>query len=70
LIVLRVPSALMAGATTLATGMIAFELGARKRARVIAASCAASDVLRCFYLHRVTPPCHIASVSMVIPMTR
>jgi 4-amino-4-deoxy-L-arabinose transferase-like glycosyltransferase len=41
LIMLRVPSALMAGATTLVTGLIAFELGARKRAQVIAASCAA-----------------------------
>src|SRR5436190_22863338 len=41
LTVLRVPSALMAGATVFVTGLTAFELGARRRAQVIAASCAA-----------------------------
>jgi hypothetical protein len=41
LTVLRLPSALMAGATVLVTGLIAFELGARRRAQLIAASCAA-----------------------------
>src|SRR5437588_2763315 len=41
LTVLRVPSALMAAGTVLVTGLIAFELGARRRAQLIAASCAA-----------------------------
>src|SRR4051812_5182767 len=41
LTVLRLPSALMAGATVLVTGLIAVELGARRRAQVIAASCTA-----------------------------
>ena len=41
LTVLRLPSALMAGATVCVTGLIAFELGARRRAQTIAASCAA-----------------------------
>jgi 4-amino-4-deoxy-L-arabinose transferase-like glycosyltransferase len=41
LTVLRLPSALMAGATVFVTGLTAFELGARRRAQVIAASCAA-----------------------------
>jgi 4-amino-4-deoxy-L-arabinose transferase-like glycosyltransferase len=41
LTVLRLPSALMAGATVLVTGLTAAELGASRRARLIAASCAA-----------------------------
>src|SRR5437763_3514586 len=41
LTVLRLPSALMAGATVLVTGLIAVELGASRRAQVIAASCTA-----------------------------
>src|SRR4051794_30786698 len=41
LTVLRLPSALMAGATVLVTGLIAAELGAGRRAQVIAASCTA-----------------------------
>lgn len=41
LTVLRVPSALMSGATVLLTGMIARELGANRRAQQIAAACAA-----------------------------
>jgi hypothetical protein len=41
LTVLRIPSALMAGATVLTTGLTAFELGATRRAQLIAASCAA-----------------------------
>src|SRR3954463_7634138 len=41
LTVLRLPSALMAGTTVFVTGLTAFELGARRRAQVIAASCAA-----------------------------
>src|SRR5689334_18393577 len=41
LTVLRLPSALMAGATVLLTGLTAFELGARRPAQVIATSCAA-----------------------------
>src|SRR2546423_349338 len=41
LTVLRLPSALMAGATVLVTGLIAVEVGARRRAQAIAASCTA-----------------------------
>jgi Dolichyl-phosphate-mannose-protein mannosyltransferase len=41
LTVLRLPSALMTGATVLVTAMIAAELGARRRAQLIAASCTA-----------------------------
>jgi 4-amino-4-deoxy-L-arabinose transferase-like glycosyltransferase len=41
LTVLRFPSALMAGATVLVTGLIASEMGANRRAQAIAASCAA-----------------------------
>jgi 4-amino-4-deoxy-L-arabinose transferase-like glycosyltransferase len=41
LTVLRVPSALMTGATVLVTGLTASELGGRPRAQLIAASCAA-----------------------------
>jgi hypothetical protein len=41
LTVLRVPSALMAGATVLVTGLTAFELGGRRRAQLVAAACAA-----------------------------
>jgi hypothetical protein len=41
LTVLRVPSALMAGGTVLVTGLIAFELGAGRRAQLIAAACMA-----------------------------
>jgi 4-amino-4-deoxy-L-arabinose transferase-like glycosyltransferase len=37
---LRAPSALMAGATTLVTGLICFELGGTRRAQLIAAACA------------------------------
>lgn len=38
---MRVPSAVMAGGTVLVTGGLCFELGGRRRAQVIAASCAA-----------------------------
>lgn len=41
LTVLRVPPALMAGATVLVTGLICFELGGARRAQLIAAGCAA-----------------------------
>jgi hypothetical protein len=41
LTVLRIPSALMAAGTVLMTGLIAFELGAGRRAQLIAASSAA-----------------------------
>ncbi|MFL5859882.1 MAG: glycosyltransferase family 39 protein [Solirubrobacteraceae bacterium] len=41
LTVLRVPSAFMAGGTVVLTGAIAHELGGRRRAQVVAASCAA-----------------------------
>ena len=40
LTVLRTPSALMAGATALFTGLICFELGGGRRAQLIAAACA------------------------------
>jgi 4-amino-4-deoxy-L-arabinose transferase-like glycosyltransferase len=41
LTVLRLPSALMTGATVFTTGLLARELGAGRRAQLIAASCAA-----------------------------
>jgi 4-amino-4-deoxy-L-arabinose transferase-like glycosyltransferase len=41
LTVFRVPSALMAGGTVFVTGLTAFELGASRRAQMIAAGCAA-----------------------------
>src|SRR3954451_12891997 len=41
LTVLRVPSALTAGATVAVTGLAAFELGGTRRAQLIAAGCAA-----------------------------
>jgi hypothetical protein len=41
LTVLRLPSALMAGATVVVSGLIAFEVGATRRAQLIAASCTA-----------------------------
>jgi hypothetical protein len=41
LTVLRIPSALMAGATVLVTGLTAAELGGSRRAQLVAASCAA-----------------------------
>jgi 4-amino-4-deoxy-L-arabinose transferase-like glycosyltransferase len=41
LTMLRLPSALMTAGTVLLTGIIAWELGAAKRAQLIAASCAA-----------------------------
>jgi 4-amino-4-deoxy-L-arabinose transferase-like glycosyltransferase len=41
LTVLRVPSALMAGATSLLTGAICFELGGTRRAQLIAGACTA-----------------------------
>ncbi len=41
LTVLRIPSALMTAGTVFVTGLIAFELGASRRAQLIAASCAA-----------------------------
>ncbi|HEY1539083.1 MAG TPA: glycosyltransferase family 39 protein [Solirubrobacteraceae bacterium] len=41
LLVLRLPSALAAGATVLLTGLLARELGGSRRAQVVAAACAA-----------------------------
>jgi dolichyl-phosphate-mannose-protein mannosyltransferase len=41
LTVLRIPSALMAGATVLVSGLISHELGGRRRAQLIAAGCTA-----------------------------
>lgn len=38
---LRVPSALMDGGVVFVTGLIAWELGARRRGQMIASSCAA-----------------------------
>ena len=40
LTILRVPSALMAGATVLITGLTALELGGGRRAQLVAAACA------------------------------
>jgi 4-amino-4-deoxy-L-arabinose transferase-like glycosyltransferase len=42
LTVLRIPSALMTGATVLLTGLTSFELGGTRRAQLIAAGCTAS----------------------------
>ena len=44
---LRVPSALMTGATVVVTGAIAFELGGSRRAQLIAASCVLLRRSRC-----------------------
>ncbi len=41
LTILRVPSAVMSGVTVVMTGLIAFELGATRRAQILAAACAA-----------------------------
>jgi 4-amino-4-deoxy-L-arabinose transferase-like glycosyltransferase len=43
LLVLRLPSALAAGATVLLTGLLARELGGSRRAQVVAAACAAAS---------------------------
>jgi hypothetical protein len=51
LTVLRVPSALMAGAIVLLTGLIARELGGSRRAELIASACAASGVIVLFTGH-------------------
>jgi hypothetical protein len=51
LTVLRVPSALAAGATVLFTGMLSRDLGGRARAQAIAAVCAAVGVIVLFTGH-------------------
>jgi 4-amino-4-deoxy-L-arabinose transferase-like glycosyltransferase len=51
LTVLRLPSALAAGATVLLTGLLARELGGRRRAQSIAAACAAVAVIVLFTGH-------------------
>jgi 4-amino-4-deoxy-L-arabinose transferase-like glycosyltransferase len=51
LTVLRLPAALAAGATVLLTGLLARELGGRRRAEVIAAACAAVAVIVLFTGH-------------------
>jgi 4-amino-4-deoxy-L-arabinose transferase-like glycosyltransferase len=51
LTVLRLPSALMTGATVLLTGLIARELGAGRRAELIATACAAVGVVVLFTGH-------------------
>lgn len=54
LIVLRVPSALAAGATVLLTGLLARELGGSRRAESIAATCAAVASLVLFTGHTLS----------------
>jgi 4-amino-4-deoxy-L-arabinose transferase-like glycosyltransferase len=49
--VLRIPSACMIGITALITGTIAFELGGRRRAQLIAASCTAVGSFALFVGH-------------------
>ena len=51
LTVLRLPSALAAGATVLLTGLLARELGGRRRAEAVAAACAAVAVVVLFTGH-------------------
>ena len=51
LIVLRIPSALAAGATVLLTGLLSRELGGGSRAQAIAAACAAVGVIVLFTGH-------------------
>ena len=51
LTVLRIPSALAAGATVLLTGLLARELGGGRRAQVIAAACTAVGGLVLFTGH-------------------
>jgi hypothetical protein len=52
LTVLRLPSALMSGASVAVAGAIAFELGATRRAQVIAAGCAAVGAFSLYTGHR------------------
>jgi 4-amino-4-deoxy-L-arabinose transferase-like glycosyltransferase len=54
LTVLRVPAALAAGATVLLTGLLARELGGRRRAQTIAAGCAAVAALVLFTGHQLS----------------
>jgi 4-amino-4-deoxy-L-arabinose transferase-like glycosyltransferase len=54
LTVLRIPSALAAGATVLLTGLLARELGGGRRAQAIAAACAAVGVLVLFTGHTLS----------------
>jgi 4-amino-4-deoxy-L-arabinose transferase-like glycosyltransferase len=51
LVVLRIPSALAAGATVLLTGLLSRELGGRGRAQAIASACAAVGVIVLFTGH-------------------
>jgi 4-amino-4-deoxy-L-arabinose transferase-like glycosyltransferase len=51
LTVLRIPSAVAAGVTVLLTGLLARELGGRRRAETIAAACAAVGVIVLFTGH-------------------
>ncbi|MFL5976002.1 MAG: hypothetical protein ACJ76G_12805 [Solirubrobacterales bacterium] len=55
LTVLRIPSALAAGATVLLTGLLARELGGGPRAQVIAAACTAVAGLVLFTGHIPAP---------------
>jgi 4-amino-4-deoxy-L-arabinose transferase-like glycosyltransferase len=54
LTMLRIPSALAAGATVLLTGMLARELGGGRRAEAIAAACAAVGVVVLFTGHTLS----------------
>ncbi len=51
LVALRFPSALMAGATVVVTGLLAYELGGSRRAQLIAAGCAAVGSFALFVGH-------------------
>ena len=51
LVALRVPSALMAGATVVVTGLLAYELGGSRRAQLIAAGCSAVGSFALFVGH-------------------
>src|SRR5579872_6535136 len=54
LLVLRLPSALAAGATTILAALVAREVGGRRRAQVIAAGCTASSGFALAVGHFVT----------------
>jgi 4-amino-4-deoxy-L-arabinose transferase-like glycosyltransferase len=51
LVALRIPSALLVGATVFATGLLAWELGASRRAQMLAAACAAVGSFALFVGH-------------------
>jgi 4-amino-4-deoxy-L-arabinose transferase-like glycosyltransferase len=54
LVALRIPSALLVGATVLVTGLLAWEFGGSRRAQMIAAGCAAVGSFALFVGHVLT----------------